>query len=80
MSLIYLNLKAHLVRAAIAETLLITESSLGETFTVHFEAIYFSAFTALMGMLARREVQGRYGADKIIPLSEGLFLIDEHIE
>ena len=80
LSLVYLHLKTHLVGAAIAETFLIAESTLRETLTVHFEAIYFGAFTALMGKLARRKVQGRYGAKNVIPLSEGLFLVDQHIE
>lgn len=55
--LVDLNLAVMLIAAIVAYTLLIAELTLRKTFTVHLQAVYFTAFAPLGRLLSWRQIQ-----------------------
>lgn len=68
LGLVYLKFAVLPVAAIVALTFFIANSSLRKALAVHFQAVNFSALTALVGGLAGREVHGGNGAKNIFVL------------
>lgn len=77
--LVDLELAVGLVAAADAQTFLVAEPSLGETFTVHLEAVDLGTLAAGMGLLPWGKVESADGAEDVVVLWE-LGFIDEQVE
>jgi hypothetical protein len=80
LSLVDLQPALLLVAAVVALASLVAEPPLGEALAVHFETVYFGALATGMGVLARREVHVRNGAQDVLVIGKLVGLLDELVE